>query len=127
MARPNKYDTHVAPRLCEVKDWARNGVSNKEIAKKLGISIDSFCLYQKKFSEFSEAIKNTREAVDGQVENALLQAALNGNTTAQIFWLKNRRPEQWRDKPEAQSAGNTVDRVEVIWENASESDDEATS
>ena len=24
---------------------------------------------------------------------------LDGNTTAQIFWLKNRRPDRWRDKP----------------------------
>ena len=41
-----------------------------------------------------------KEVVDYQVENALLSAALEGNTTAQIFWLKNRRPDKWRDKPE---------------------------
>ncbi len=99
MARPSKYQTHVAPRLNEIADWVRNGASNKEIAKRLGISIDSFCEYQKEFSEFSEVLKKTREAVDGEVENALLQNALKGNITAQIFWLKNRRPKQWRDKP----------------------------
>lgn len=98
MARPNKYDTHVAPRLTEIEDWVRNGATNKEIAQRLGISIDSFCEYQKIFPEFSEVLKKTRDAVDGDVENALLQAALSGNTTAQIFWLKNRRPRQWRDK-----------------------------
>ena len=41
-----------------------------------------------------------KEVVDFQVENALLQSALDGNTTAQIFWLKNRMKDKWRDKPE---------------------------
>lgn len=101
MARPNKYDTHVAPRLVEVADWVRNGATDEEIADRLGIAISTFYEYKSKaeFSEFSEVLKKTRDAIDGDVENALLQAALSGNTTAQIFWLKNRRPKQWRDKP----------------------------
>ena len=37
--------------------------------------------------------------MDYEVENALLKRALSGDTTAQIFWLKNRKPEKWRDKP----------------------------
>ena len=37
------------------------------------------------------------------MENALLQTALAGNTTAQIFWLKNRRPDKWRDKMEVKT------------------------
>ena len=28
------------------------------------------------------------------------------DTTAQIFWLKNRKPEQWRDKPQSESASD---------------------
>ena len=99
MARPNKYETYVAPRLDEIADWVRNGATEKEIAERLDIAMSTFCEYKREFSEFSEVLKKTRDAVDGQVENALLQAALNGNTTAQIFWLKNRRPKQWRDKP----------------------------
>lgn len=100
MARPNKYESHVAPRLNEVADWVRNGATDREIAERLGVSEDSIYTYKRKFSEFSETLKKTRDAVDGEVENALLQSALNGNTTAQIFWLKNRRPKVWRDKPE---------------------------
>ncbi len=99
MARPNKYDTHVAPRLDEVADWVRNGASDTEIAERLGIGKSAFYEYKREFSEFSDTLKNTRAAVDGKVENALLQNALNGNTAAQIFWLKNRRPTKWRDKP----------------------------
>lgn len=102
MARPSKYETHVAPRFEEIKDWVRNGATDEEVAKKLGISRDSLCEYKKQFSEFSDLLKKNKEYVDSQVENALLKSALSGNITAQIFWLKNRRPELWRDKPTQQ-------------------------
>ena len=48
-------------------------------------------------------------AIDYQVENALLQNALNGNITAQIFWLKNRRPTKWKDKRNEED--NNTDNV----------------
>lgn len=104
MARPNKYETHVAPRLGEVADWVRNGATEREIAERLDIAMSTFCEYKKGFSEFSEVLKKTRDSVDGDVENALLQNALKGNITAQIFWLKNRRPKLWRDKPVEETA-----------------------
>lgn len=104
MARPNKYETHVAPRLGEVADWVRNGATEREIAERLDIAMSTFCEYKKGFSEFSEVLKKTRDTVDGDVENALLQNALKGNITAQIFWLKNRRPKLWRDKPIEETA-----------------------
>lgn len=96
----SKYETHVAPRLEEIKDWCRNGATDEDIYVRLGISKDSFYEYKKKYSDFSDALKETKEIVDSQVENALLKNALNGNITAQIFWLKNRRPDKWREKPE---------------------------
>ena len=53
--------------------------------------------------------------MDYKVENALLQSALAGNTTAQIFWLKNRRPDKWRDNrndaPEQQEALKKLDHI----------------
>ena len=53
---------------------------------------------EKKYSEISEALKKGKEVVDIEVENALLKSALEGNITAQIFWLKNRKPNRWREK-----------------------------
>jgi hypothetical protein len=44
-----------------------------------------------------EALKRGREASDERVVESLYQQALAGNVTAQIFWLKNRRPSEWRD------------------------------
>ena len=99
MARPSKYETHVVPRLEEINDWVRNGATDAEIAKRLGVSRDSLIEYKKAYPEFSDILKKNKDYVDQQVENALLQSALNGNITAQIFWLKNRRPKQWREKP----------------------------
>lgn len=103
MARPSKYETHVAPRLSEVKDWVRNGASDQEVAERLGIAESTLYEYKKNpsYAEFSECLKNTRAYVDGKVENALLERALSGDTTAMIFWLKNRRPKEWRDTANA--------------------------
>lgn len=100
----SKYETHVAPRLEEIKDWVRNGATDEEIIERLGISRSSFYEYQHKILDFSDALKETKDYVDSQVENALLQNALKGNITAQIFWLKNRRPAKWREKPPEEDA-----------------------
>ena len=50
--------------------------------------------------EFLEALRRTRVVADAEVEEALRQKALRGDTSAMLFWLKNRRPDRWRDKPE---------------------------
>lgn len=65
----------------------------------MGISKSTLYDWKNKYSEFSAALKRGKEVVDYQVENALLKNALQGDTTAQIYWLKNRRPDKWRDKP----------------------------
>lgn len=95
----SKYETHVAPRLEEIKDWVRNGATDREVWERLGISKDSFYEYKRNISDFSDSLKENKDFVDAKVESALLQNALKGNITAQIFWLKNRRSNKWRDKP----------------------------
>lgn len=128
MARPSKYHTHVAPRLTEIEDWVRNGATDEDVRKKLGISESTFYEYKKEFSEFSESLKKSKDFVDAQVESALLKRALGydyqettqeitadgkkhikkitkhafPDPVAAIFWLKNRRPDKWRDKPTEQ-------------------------
>lgn len=77
MARPSKYETHVAPRLNEIKSWARDGATEEEIAKKLKISRDSLSVYKKSFSAFSDALKSAR-AYDDEVVDALHQNTLGG-------------------------------------------------
>ena len=79
--------------------WARDGLTDEAIADKCEITTSTLYEWKKKYSEISEALKRGKEVVDYEVENALLKKAKNGDTTAMIFWLKNRKPDRWRDKP----------------------------
>ena len=116
-----KYQQWLEPEgLTLLEGWARDGLTDEQIAGNIGINTSTLYDWKNKFSEISEALKKGKEVVDIQVENALLKRALgytykettsecdeNGelkvtkvvtkevvpDTTAQIFWLKNRRPE----------------------------------
>lgn len=95
-----KYQIWLEPEnLIRLEGWARDGLTDDQIAKNMGISRDTLHEWKKKYSDISDTLKKGKEVVDYEVENALLQSALDGNTTAQIFWLKNRRPDKWREKP----------------------------
>lgn len=119
----NKYETHVKPKLDLVKLWARSGLTDAEIAEKLGISIDRFYYYKKHISEFSESLKENKEVADLKVEQALYTAAMNGNVTAMIFWLKNRKATKWREKP-AESVSDNDYHVTLSIEDLSGGDED---
>lgn len=111
-----KYKEWLGPdNLKLLGGWARDGLTDEEIAENMGIAISTLYEWKKKYSEISEALKKGKEVVDYQVENAMLKAALEGNITAQIFWLKNRRPDKWRDNrndsPEQQEAIKKLDGI----------------
>lgn len=117
----NKWLT--ADGLLQLEAWARDGLTDEEISKNIGISRSTLSEWKNRFSDISDALKKGKEIVDIHVENSLLKRALgyeytevtkelvNGqmvavkqvtkhilpDTTAQIFWLKNRNPEKWRD------------------------------
>lgn len=104
----------VKDKLILIEGWARDGLTNKEIAEKLGINPDTLYKYQKQYPEFSETLKKGKEIVDYQVENALLQNALDGNVTAQIYWLNNRKPKQWKNKRIEEENNETQSLSEAI-------------
>jgi uncharacterized HAD superfamily protein len=56
--------------------------------------------WKKRYQELADAIKESKDIVDTKVENALYQNAMNGNYQAQQFWLRNRKPQKWREKTE---------------------------
>ncbi len=92
----SKYETHVEPYLDVIKAWARNGVTDEEIWTKLGIGRTAFYAYQNKYEDFANSLKTNKDIADMQVENALFDEAVNGrNITAMIFWLKNRKPNDF--------------------------------
>ena len=93
-----KKDGELQNKLILAEGWKREGLTDVQIANNLGISEAVFYVYKNKYKEFQEAIKKGKEIVDFEVENALYKNAIEGNVTAQIFWLKNRKKEQWREK-----------------------------
>lgn len=87
--------------LTLLEGWARDGLTDEQLAEKMKIGTRTLYDWKEKYPQILQALKKGKEIVDYEVENALLDKALAGDTTAQIFWLKNRRPDKWRDKPEA--------------------------
>ncbi|MFP4015795.1 MAG: hypothetical protein ACLFUI_02075, partial [Halanaerobiales bacterium] len=105
------------------------------IAAKMGIGVTTLYSYKKKYPKFLKALKRGKEVVDREVEKALLNNALGYNyteeqvtndgrvvevnkynrpqTTAAIFWLKNRKPEVWRDKKEIDLNSTTQDITDL--------------
>lgn len=102
-----KYQKWLEPEsLILLEGWARDGLTDEQIAHNIGINKATLYDWMKKYSDISDSLKKGKEVVDIQVENALLDNALNGNITAQIFWLKNRRPDKWRDKAHEDNNGD---------------------
>lgn len=141
----SKYETNVKDKLLLVEAWARNGLTDEQIAKNLDISKDSFYKYKREYTDFSDSLKRGKEVIDFEVENALLKRALGykynevtkelckdketgeetlvitkvvtkevaPDTTAQIFWLKNRKPLEWRDKRDVEHSGAIANEINI--------------
>jgi transposase-like protein len=139
-----KYEYWLTPDgLLRLEAYARDGLTDEQIAHNLGITAKTLYEWKNKYSEICEALKRGKEVIDLEVENALLKRALgykykevkteeyydlNGelkerktvtvkevvpDTTAQIFWLKNRKPSEWRDKQELQHSGSIDSEVSI--------------
>lgn len=83
-----------------IEGWAKDGLTDEQISRNLGISKVTFYKYKSSCDELNELLKRSKEVVDYEVENALYKSAMNGNVSAMIFWLKNRKPSQWKDRRE---------------------------
>ena len=138
-----KYQQWLEPEgLTLLEGWARDGLTDEQIAGNIGINTSTLYDWKNKFPKISEALKSGKEVVDIQVENALLKRALGyefqetrveksdkdgtkiiqilkhipADTTAQIFWLKNRRPDKWRDKPEMPGDSDMLKKAKELLE-----------
>lgn len=100
--------------LTLLEGWARDGLTDEQIAQNMGVSTSTFYEWKKKHPEISEALKKGKDVVDYEVENALLKQAMSGNITAIIFWLKNRQANKWRDKPDDGTAQNVMEKLDNI-------------
>ena len=84
--------------LARVQALARKGLSMDQIARVLGVTDRTIYTHKKINVQFAQAIKNGQAKGVASVTNALYKAAMNGNITAQIFFLKNRDAEAWKDR-----------------------------
>lgn len=120
MAKTTYTDWEAEEKILLLQGWARNGLTNEQIASNMEVAVSTLWEWRKKSSKISNALKIGKEEADLQVENALHKAALEGNTTAMIFWLKNRKPENWRDK--IQQEITTESAVKLVIDNNELSD-----
>jgi transcriptional regulator with XRE-family HTH domain len=128
-----KYEQWLTDEgLTLLEGWARDGLTDEQIARNMGISRSTLKAWKKKYPTISTTLKKGKEVVDFEVENALLKNALGfeyteetvsqqgdvlevvkyskPHVTAQIFWLKNRKADKWREKQEErESASDAVD------------------
>lgn len=130
--RPTAYRAEYAEqayKLCLL------GATDEDIAKFFGVAVSTVNLWKQKHGEFSEALKAGKMHADANVADRLFQRAMGysheavkimtraigggesvieevpytehypPDTTAAIFWLKNRQPKLWRDKTQQELSG----------------------
>lgn len=130
MAKKSKYEELVKDKLDTIEGLYREGWTLAAIANFLGISERTLCNYKNQYPELAEALKRGNDDAVYAVENALLRSALgytyeeeellkNGvvatvqkyakpNVNAQIFFLKNRAKNRWRDKVDHEVDANVA-------------------
>lgn len=123
MAAP-KFDYWLtAEGLTLIEGWARDGLVLEEIAHNMGINRCTLFEWRREFPTIANALKNGRAVADRKVENALFNRAIGSDVTevkvtegkdgktvvtatkhipadvtACIYWLKNRKPDEWNDR-----------------------------
>ena len=84
--------------LERVEELASRGLSLKQLAIALGVNLKTIQKHKKINQGLQSAIDKGRVRGLADVSNSLYESAMGGNVTAQIFYLKNRSPDDWRDR-----------------------------
>lgn len=77
--------------------WKMSGLTDVQVAKKIGINPRTLEKWKAQYGQIRQALKRGKEGANYIIENALFNKALQGNTTAMIFWLKNNYREKYTD------------------------------
>ena len=136
MARPTDYRQEYAEqarKLCLL------GFTDKQLAVFFGVNESTINRWKQKYPEFCKSIKSGKVIADAQVSESLFKRAtgievtevevrddgkkkvkrvtkkhIPPDPTAQIFWLKNRQPELWRDKPTVENSVQEAVPVQIV-------------
>lgn len=130
MARPTKFREEF---ITQAEKLCRLGATDIEVADFIEIDVRTLYRWKGENDKFCQALKAGKEVSDDRVERSLFARA-NGyehdevdirvvdhevvqtpirkfyppDTTAAIFWLKNRRPAEWREKQEMEHSGSVT-------------------
>lgn len=145
IGRPSLYSEELA---VQAKKLASLGATDAEVADFFGVDVRTIYRWKHEHDDFCQALKIGKEDADARVERSLYQKAIGyeqeavkifmpagadkpvyadyiekvaPDTTAAIFWLKNRKPAEWRDKTVTEHEGE-VKLSPVINFNGSKSD-----
>lgn len=131
--RPSSYKPEFVDQALKL---SLLGARDQDLADFFEVNVDSIYEWKKKHPEFSEALKNGKAKADAEIAKSLYQRALGyeveekedimykgakhtltkikhipPDVTSMIFWLKNRRPADWRDKQEIELKTNVIEVV----------------
>lgn len=134
--RPSSYKSEYAEQANKL---ARLGATDKEMADFFEVAESTFHKWKLDHPEFSESLKNGKLLADAEVSSKLYHRAIGyehddvdirvitgeivkttiikhypPDTTACIFWLKNRQPDKWRDKQEQEQPQDLLDKVSEL-------------
>ena len=135
MARPSKYKPEF---IAQAEKLCRLGATDIEVADFFDVDVRTLYRWKGEQEAFCQALKAGKDVSDERVERSLFSRAtgyehdevdirvLGGeivqtpirkfyppDTTAAIFWLKNRKPAQWRDKQDVEHSGELkISRIE---------------
>ena len=132
MARIELYEKlDIVNKLGLVEGWKRDGLTDEQIARNLGVSKHTLIKWKKNIPDFLDAIKKGNEVSDYELENALHKRAVgyyyeeetvtnkgevvkikkyeHANPTSLIFALKNRLPHKYRDKVEQEITNRNIE------------------
>lgn len=124
--RPSEYKPEYVTKVLVM---AERGATDFEIADSLGVSVRTLYRWKAENEDFRQSLKLAKDIADERVERSLYQRAIGyeqdavkifmpagadkpviaeyvekipPDTTAMIFWLKNRKKADWRDRTEVE-------------------------
>jgi len=120
VGRKTKADYWISEDgLVLISGWTRRGLTKEEVAKNIGVNKTTLYDWIRLYPQLDNALKITKDIADCLVENALFKNAtgyyyeedavmgdhiervkkyVKADTTAQIYWTKNRNSTDWRDR-----------------------------
>ena len=136
--RPSEYDPDKTAK--QAKKACLMGATDADLADFFGVSEKTINNWKHDHPEFLQSIKDGKEIADSNVAKSLYERA-NGyehpevhvsnyqgeitlteltkhyppDTTAGIFWMKNRQPNKWRDRKQTEVSGIDGEAIEMKW------------